>query len=645
MAVQVPGNLERTNLPDTPSVGRIDTPASNAAQVQESQTQSAEVLGGSVVHYVRTQEAYTADTTATSLATKYQDFALSKLEGDPGGKPVQDPITGETTMSAPTVGVKSMGGDPAPHYQQYQKDLENYVDGIKSSDTYQKASKVTQQAVDARLSVVQRRMYDRQSVAYQAQNTQYLSQVAEQADKQAQGNVIDAATAHIDIKDPNTTLPIEDALNKLRSNRLQEAAKIGKATPVYDPNPDHIDPDTGQRAVIDYKNIAPDISMKIAKSQSDSLSESVKILASSGDIEGAKFLMEQYNHAIDPVHRAAIQEKINKESINQDALDLFSQAKQLPYADGVKMINDKAEKPEVQLKALANLDTYRKRMEGSQVDSDKTNYNEAFGRIAQRQRSGSPFVDANDMRNDPVMKPLIDNIKDEKMKATLDHLLEPPKVSTPAAIDKMYTAIQDGSLEGKSVEDASRELGPGLSNADRKFALTQLNKINSPDPSKQNKQLGAMFKMGEEALISGNVVKYMSGTNRLNTTNTKILIDFKNQLRDDMDSWEDNMTNKQQKEIVDQNFADFMKNRPHKQSFFERVKTFISPTTTAAPEGPQPLPQPSTSSTPGVQSGGNAVQSKLEAAKAFQKATGNLPDLDTDAGRAAFQKFINSGGK
>lgn len=632
MPIQVP-SLERTNVPDPASVGRIDMPQSNAPQLQESQTQAAEGLGSAVEHYVRTQEAYTADTTATSIATKFQDFALSKLEGDPGGKPVTDPVTGQTVMSQPIVGVKSMGGDPAPHYQKYQQDLQDFTNGIKSSDMYQGASKITQQAIDARLAVVQRRMYDRQSVAYQAQNTQYLSQVAEQADKQAQGNVIDAATAHLDVNSKDATLPIEHELLNLRNNRLSEAVKVGKATPVLD--------DKGN--IIDYKNIAPDVAMKIAKSQSDALSESVKILASSGDIEGAKFIMDQYNHAIDPVHRAAITEKINKESINQDALDLFSQAKQLPYAQGVELINKKAEKPEVQLKALANLDTYRKRMEGSQTDSDKTNYNAVFGIIRQRQQSGQPFVDANEMHNDSTVSSLFDNIKDEKMKSTLDHLMDPPKTSSADAIDKMYKGIQTGSLKGMSVEDASREFATGLSNPDRKFLLNELGKANNPDPKKQNAQLGSMLKMAESSLIDGDVVKYMSGTNRLNNANTKILNSFKAQLIEDSDSWEDNMTTKQQREIVQENFADFMRNRPHKESMFDKVKTFFAPSTVTVPST-APV-QPSTSSTPGVQSGGNAIQSKLDAVKAFQKATGNLPDLSTESGKAAFQKFINSGGK
>lgn len=624
MAVQIP-TLDRIAPVEPASVGRIDYQGPNPAAEEAQQTQEAEHAVGTVERYVRVQQAMSADTTSTAAASQYHQFYENGLEGSPPG-PNGEPGT---------VGTKQMGGDPAPIYQKLRQSADGQKQAIMSQ--YADASDMTKQLIAAKLAGVDRKFNDRIATAYSSQNTTYLNSVADQGAKQAKNDVVDA-TAHLDVYDPDTLVPVDAALNQTRLIRLQQGAKLGLATPVYDPS-GKIDPATGTVAVIDYKDVAPSLAMKMAKDRSDALSNSISNLLAAGDVEGAKFITDQYKSSLDVVSRAKIETKTTKATQDAQALAAFTDVKDMPYAEGVKKLNEDIEDPKVLMKAMANLDTYRKRMEGATLDASKANYDAAARLIDQRKDSGRPFIDANDMHNDPAIKQLRDKITDPKHLSSLDHRVDPPKVSDPDVKNQFYDNLQNGKLKGMSASDFSTSIA-GLSDSDRKMAESKWREFNVQSPAQQTTQVKNMAAQVEKEMQSAGLVK-KNAYGQYNNKDQIILNKAKDDLIQQSDSFPANMSVKDQNSYVKNLVAEKVKAQVPQKGFFEGLadsaKNLFLPSP-AKPANGAPPPAPSTSTVPGVQPTSSAVKAKTDAINKFQKANGRLPNDSLE-----LQNFIKNG--
>lgn len=639
--VQIP-TLNRTPAPDQSSVGRIDYQGANPAAAEAQQTQSAESLIGSVDHYIRTQEAYSANTAALAAATEYHKGREDRLEGSPG-----DAANG----IEPMVGAKQKLGDPAPIYQQLESDAGEHKQRILQK--YDDASDVTKNAVAVALAGVDKKFADRQTTAYSSQSTEWTKSTTNAAAKMAQSDVLDSSVA-ITAEDPGSTKPLDESLKALSDIRAREGLKLGGATPIYDPE-GKIDPATGTVKVVGIKNIAQPLLQTIAKEKSDALVSVVDNLLASNKIDEAHLILDKYSKSIDGLSRAKITEKLTKAAQEQAGSDAFNDVKDLPYVDALKKLNtgqtetmknlgSEVNVDKVRQSAMSKLNTYRTQMENAKTAQARENFIQAGQVVLKQQLGGTPFVTKDQAYSDKRISPLLGKLTPEQVKA-VGSLVEPPDKSTPEARANMYEILKNGAtqLKGMSYDDFVLH-SSGLNKTDRTQFESEYRKWNVETPVQQTQQMSAMNGLLEKEMEKLGQTDRELGIhkNQFGKYSEKDQIKLNNEkqkLYEQADKLPI-LSNKDQQSHVNSQIADLVKTKVYQPGFFENIynkaKSYITPdqqkTTT-------PAPAPNTSKVNGVQPQVDDLKIKMDAVKRFQKQYGRLPDMNT----TELSAFIKSG--
>lgn len=599
MAVQVP-SLQRMNPQDTASVGRIGVSAPDLAKPMEMQAKAADSLVDTTGKVVQQQVQLAADTTATQAANEMHQYLETGLQGPNGAK--------------------WQKGDPTDVYKTFDANEEKKAQEIQ--DRYKDASDETQSAISRKIGATRAMFFDRKTTARGLQSDNYQISVTNDAVELAKNDMMDA-TAHLDPADGNTLVPMDQAMNRIYDLRVKSGLKNGSVKPVLDPKGE-IDPDTGTTKVIGY-DMDPSLKLQLAKDRSDGIYKAINNLSASGDVDGAKFLTEKYQQYLDPVNRAKAEEKTVKASVDATASQEARKVQNMPPEQAMTALS-KIDDPKVREKAMANLATFNRQMETAKKQSEDKNYNIAGKAIIDRQNSGQPFTDVNDMLSNPSIKRVWDNIQDPKKKMALEHLVDAPKESDHTQLNKAYNVLYENadaggtSLRGMSPGDFN-QLMAGLNKSDRNIFEKNWRNVNSQTPGEQNQMVKNMGSQLTKELQTLGYVKKNDFGKYSNADQVKL-----NQANDELvaslDKLPQNLSLKEQNAYV------------QKLAATKKSGEVFNPS--AAVDRPKfqgtikPVGQPTTTSVAGVIPPVDLVEQKKNAMKSFYKEFKRWPDPVTE---------------
>ena len=452
MAVQVP--VVKRNAPmETPSVGRVDIKPPNVTEAQSIQSKAINEFAKDAVDLVAKEEIATADVKSTEAATKYRTWYETNLRGKNG--------------------LSYLKGDPAEAYAKFDEDARKEYDRIiNESAGY---SQLTKDAIVSKLNEAHNRMYESRVTLEGKQNADYRTRVTNDAVVLSQNDVVDAA-ATLDVKDPNTLIPIERSLNEIRNLRYKEGRENGLVRETVDPNV--IDPNTKSPKVLKIES-DPSFKAQVAKDVSDALVMSIENLTAAGDVAGAEFLMNKYADQIIGTKKPKVEKFINTAAKDNQAKAIVKSLINLPEDQAIKKLDD-IQDDDVREKASKRYDSEKTRRNRLIKSASTANYNAAANIILNRDKKGLPFQDEVQMMDDPEIKRLWINITDAKQKMALQHMVNQPKDSNPEAYRDALDAIGNDKLKGMPPEELML-MQAGLNKSDR--SMVQAAWIKDNDPS------------------------------------------------------------------------------------------------------------------------------------------------------------------
>lgn len=608
MAVQVPQPLNRAATPQEPSVGRIESQPIDVMSGYNVQNQAAEKLAGGVAETFQRAELAVADTTASAAANKLHQ-------------------THETLLNGPD-GFKSQKGDPGPAYEKYQKSIAEARQGIV--DEYSDASDLTKKAIQAKLNEVDRTFYDRGVTAFGDKRISYSKGVDDSNVYFQKSNMVDA-TAHLDVHDPNTTAPLDTAMDNIRNTRLKGGLKNGTVKEVLDPQ-GTIDPLTNRVKVVGY-NLDPIVHMQIAKDISDGLYKTIDNLNASGDVEGARFLAQKYADQIDPVNKTKIEKETHKAGQDVQALNIVNGISNLSSADAIKKL-DAISDPEIQKKAYAEYHTRLAQQKAIVADSSKLNYDTLATYVSGKQNSDQPFIDLNHMKNDPVYKRMIKNVTDEKQLKAIEHIVTQPEESNTQVKSEMYKALADTGLANLPYTSFLQNTA-GLNKKDRDMFEGYWRKANAKTPAEELTMIKYMnTQLAKEARGSGLIGE--KSFDQYSKRDQNKLNAYSDELNSYMESGKipKNLSFPDQTKLV----REFITSKVKDQAFTPpEFKSYNFNGSTVKP----PPKEPDTAGVGGVPPNKVDLQSLQKASLDFKKATGRWPKQGT----TELMDFIKNGNK
>lgn len=598
--IQVPKITRSPDQMREPSVGRIDYKPVDTLGPMKAQNAAAEKLVEHGATYYLEEKKRVMDVTALAEGNDLHQYMENGLEGR---------YDAATKSFIP--GVKHQKGDPVTAFKSYDDGVQAKYDEILNK--YKDADTDTLNTVKKKLDAVQAKFFDRRSTAFAARDSAYTTSVSNDGVKNAQNDMMQS-TAHLDISDPNTTVPLDQKIAEILDIRTKEGLKNGSVVEIKD--------DKGQLKGYNYN---PSVKLQIAKDTSEGLSQTIKNLLAAGDAEGADFLLKKYNDHLDKVIQPQVAEKVNKTFKEQQGVKEFNNVRLLPTEDAFKKL-EQIQDPDVRKKAELELDTYRRRMENMKSTSSKNNYNTIAKIILEKQNSGSPFTDVNDMNADPTVKRLLDNVKDAKQLIALNHMVAQPKDSSPEAKANAYDMMTSpNGFKGVSQTDF-QEVVAGLNKEDRK----RFENVWSKQNSQTNSEEGIMYKrMGSKLRDELNALGYVKKNTfgKYDNDNTNKIIVAQDALTDAIAKMPPNLSYADQDKYVREFAASYKKKEVFNPSP-SLIKKF---------NGSFEKQSPDTSSVQGVKSSPDDIEFRKRAMSAFYKSTidpktgkGRWPDLNSN---------------
>lgn len=477
MAVQVP--VVKRNAPmETPSVGRVDIKPPNVTEAQSIQSKAINEFAKDAVDLVAKEEIATADVKSTEAATKYRTWYETNLRGKNG--------------------LSYLKGDPAEAYAKFDEDARKEYDRIiNESAGY---SQLTKDAIVSKLNTAHNRMYESRVTLEGKQNADYRTRVTNDAVVLSQNDVVDAA-ATLDVKDPNTLIPIERSLNEIRNLRYKEGRENGLVRETVDPNV--IDPNTKSPKVLKIES-DPSFKAQVAKDVSDALVMSIENLTAAGDVAGAEFLMNKYADQIIGNKKPKVEKFINTAAKDNQAKAIVKSLINLPEDQAIKKLDD-IQDDDVREKASKRYDSEKTRRNRLIKSASTANYNAAANIILNRDKKGLPFQDEVQMMDDPEIKRLWINITDAKQKMALQHMVNQPKDSNQDVKNDAFSMLFEGKFQGMPPEQFNEAVA-GLNKSDRTMFESEYRKINTQTGGEQNQQLKWMGSQLEKELQT---IKYI----------------------------------------------------------------------------------------------------------------------------------------
>ena len=582
MPIQVP-IIQRNNVPEQQSVGRMSTQTIDVGPAQAMQTKAVNNFAETIGKVVDQEQEITADTKSTEAATKFTIWYNENLRGKDG--------------------VAYKKGDPVEAYKTFDDNAKKQYDALlEESSTY---SERTRQAIASKLNKTYNGLYESRVTLEGKQNADYRTTVANDGVYLSQNRVVDA-TAHLDINDKNAKVPIDSALNEIVDLRYNEAKGNGRLKEILDPNGE-IDPNTKQVKII---KVESDNSYKaqVAKDVSDALVLAVNNLTAAGDVGGAEFIMKEYGNRIIGKQKDNVTKEVEKASDVQAAQQMVRKLVNLSPKEAQAKIDEMTDDGARELTSK-HYDSEMRRRKNLVDRASATNFDAAIKVILNKR-----FQDVTEMQDDPEIKRLLPYITNARQQMALEHAVTQPKDSDQDVKRAALQDLIDGKFEGMPVAKFSEMMG-GLNKSDRTMFETEYRKANVKTDAKEKAEIKWMGVALERELQN---IKYIKKPFGFYSEKDKIkLNEAQSELVIALDKMPVGVSYKDKQEWI-------------KKFATEKIK-----------EGGNAPDLPSNGGTTKLKYKDMTFQQKVEASAEFKKVNGRIPDLKT----GELEKFVNEGSK
>lgn len=354
-------------------------------------------------------------------------------------------------------------GDPTKSYALFKDNIAKKQQEIL--ERYKDADELTSAHVDQNLRATNQKWYDRSQTTYVEQYTKYTSDTADASAKIAQNDMALSSSA-VKAGDLKSLKGIEDSILKIGDVRKTQGEQSGTAV---------TQPDGSVK-------FAPSLQMKKFKDISDGLVNTIEVLNGSKRPEDAKFVYDSYKTRIEPHKQGDLEEKIIKAQEDKQGVEAYAKVRGMPEDEAIAKL-EKIPNENVKKKALAELATNSNHISSLMKQQSDRQQNFLLNTIIEREKNGSPFLDVNQFRNDPVVSAALGKMNFNDRMA-IEKVIEKPKKSDPKVYAKAWESFSSGKYEGMKIEDFMK-MTSGLNPAD--YSKQENLWKNANDPNKVDK--------------------------------------------------------------------------------------------------------------------------------------------------------------
>ena len=462
--VQIP-TIQRMQPQNELSVGRIEVKPIDATKGQAGVNEAIGSLAETSIKIYAKYEEQSALLAAKAAGIEFHQYLEAKLEGDP---------------SKGIAGIKHFQGDPTAVYQQFDTDSINKQVEIQAR--HGDSSLNTRSKVQQQLAAVSARFYDRKTVDFGNQITQYgIKTTAANGEILHQNTVNESGLLNSEKLD--TIKKLDNNLQLIVGNVYDGAELLGLPT-------NH-----------------PSVQFDAFSKRSGAIVDTVKVLTDSKKLPEARMVMEKYQKAIDASQLPKVIEHLHKATIEEQGQKEFSKVRNLPPKERFDKLNQ-IKDDEVRKEALENSNTFTRQIVTSDNRQQEMNFNEASNIVYNRERSGKRFLTVNQMEKDPQIKTIISSL-DLGQVERLRKLVERPEKSDPKVEITLLNKISNGEMLGMTAEQLFKD-SVGLNDSDRHTFRSWWHAINTDTESESRLRVNYTFPRIEAELIAQNIIPIKS---------------------------------------------------------------------------------------------------------------------------------------
>ena len=522
--IQVP-RLERVGVVEPSTEGRLTAQAPDTSAPTRAIAQGLDDIADAAIKYLEKSENDYGNNIAVGVGTEYDQWVTEKLEGKNG--------------------IKFIDGDPTEAYNKFQEEEATFRESLLARDYDDKVRGKVQKKLLERSNLAINRATVFEGNQYSVfRDRTYNSAVNIEKTKNAMDSV-----ALLDPNDVSTTAPFDDVLSRITSSRVEQGVAVGTVQESAEGN---------YRTLQDGKEVTYQLSKpvmeSIAKDTSEATYNAINNLLASDKLDHAKFMMSRYDNYLDPVNKAKLTEKIEKETVKEKAINLVASAFGKSPDEQRKIITGEKD-PEIKqeaMKRLAAQERYQSQIESR--DSSEI-YNKLFIRIQDRMKSSEPFETIYQLDDDPEFSRLIGRVTNGKQRQALYELVEAPKESNEEQLADMLDALRNGKFVDMSAGQLAQQ-SAGLSESHKNLLRREWIKVNTESESQEAAKVSRVTKEVYRQFQANGLIKVVKGKETKRSKQERAA--FETDLLGDVQTLPPNMSYQEVSDYVRDRVADFI---------------------------------------------------------------------------------------
>lgn len=518
--IQIPPKVDRVQVNDAQSVGRVNARIDNgAATFGDTANKLVSAVSETKNAFDKAMEDG-AKVTAADAGNQYDQWRQSSLKG-----------------------LKDFKGNPTEVFSKFDEESQKQQQALL--EKYKDAPDITRQMIRQKLSEVHARTNVDRLVQEHIQSNAYADGVSKAAADNA-GQSLLSLTSVFDPKDEHSVAMFDAGVDEIRKPLYDNNIRKGLITK----NPDGT-----------IKEINPIAQDDIRQTVSKKLRDAITNLNENGQPEKADFLIKKYASEIAPQDLNALQ-KGNKDSvINDKALNALVQIKHMEPKAAFAWIDKNVPDLEVAEKLRAKYSTLQGQIAATTRDAQAQAFNDAVNRV---RGSGTKFVSVEALHDDPVIKNLIPRMSLEQQQKIEKYVFK-PAVSDPKQIAQINQARVNGDFYTMNAQDLEESLA-GLSEKDHRKYRSIWERRNDPSEGQNRAAFSFMHdKILIPELLNQNMIK-PNRTGHYDVSDLKIINQFSEQVDKAMENYQVKGIEDQRKLVRDliANGPDGIKDRARK---------------------------------------------------------------------------------
>lgn len=466
MAVQIP-KVDRFQPQQTPSVGRSELNAPNAAAIAQPQMNAVLSIAEQQTAYIQKQEDNAIDTAATAAANEYEIYLNKEL-----------------------VNARNFKGDPTSIYSQFDENSIKRFDEILNKNP--NLSGRGRELVAAKLSGVASNYKIKKDTAYAGQYYEYDRDTTQVAAKlKAQGMM--AASSYIDPTKKDSFRQMDALIRGIAIDYQNHGEKFGAVTR----------DEAGNQIATDAINV------QIGETVSSGLVAAINNLNDSGRPDLADAVYVRYQKYIDAAKQDDVLKSIRSEERTIKALNIVAKVQGKNEEEVEALLNKEfKDDPKGKKEASEAIDAEDRRRKNRKDRISDDSYNSAFDIVSRQMQSDEPFSNIFEMEQ--AIKKQLKTITKPSQKKALQEMVDKPTKSDMDVYQKNLGFV--GSMgyvtmsEGQLMENLQ-----GLNEKHRTFFIGQWTKQRTETESAVRARVNASWENLQNKLIDTKVIPTKDG--------------------------------------------------------------------------------------------------------------------------------------